>query len=120
MELDITNAKERGRVVQILKAWKEYGLPKDFKAVGIFFGFNPDDGSVYLRNKHSQVAVYDVVSSRLVSFYRTPYAGYVGTLLDLIKLRGDSVEEDKKFHKLDNEFLDVLVEDRIAEIRGGR
>lgn len=66
---------------QLLKAWREQGLPNDFYYGDIKLGFNTHSGCVFLSNEDFQVAMMN--GDNLESFYTDFETGEEGFLDEL-------------------------------------
>lgn len=84
MELELT-----------LKAWRQYGLPKDFNNDEVVPMFNKNSGYVFLTNSDYEVAMLN--GDQLESFYSCPECGHEVFLDDME--HGEKDSECKEYLK---------------------
>lgn len=72
---EITMAKD------LLTAWVDHGLPKDFEDDGVTVMMNTHSGNVFLTNSEYQVAMMN--GDKLESFYNCPECGHEGFQEDM-------------------------------------
>jgi hypothetical protein len=60
-------SRERKMAEQLLRAWREQGLPKDFDPEKVTIMMNTHSGNAFLTNEEYQVAMMN--GNRLESFY---------------------------------------------------
>lgn len=80
--------RERAMAEELLKAWREQGLPEDFDDDEVSIMFNTHSGSVFLTNSEFQVAMMN--GNLLESFYtdfETGEEGFKEELSDEAKNR---------------------------------
>jgi hypothetical protein len=80
--------RERELAEELLKAWREQGLPDDFYNDGVNVSFNLHSGYVFLTNEEYQVAMMN--GDNLESFYtdfETGEEGFLDELSDEAKNR---------------------------------
>lgn len=75
--------RERNLAEQLLKAWREQGLPEDFYEEEVTILFNTYSGCVFLTNSEYQVAMMN--GDKLESFYTDPETGEEGFKEELSK-----------------------------------
>ena len=73
--------RERELAEELLKAWREQGLPDDFYNDGVNISFNTHSGYVFLTNEEYQVAMMN--GDKLESFYTDFETGEEGFLDEL-------------------------------------
>lgn len=73
--------REREMAEELLKAWREQGLPDDFENESVSINFNLHSGYVFLSNAEYQVALMN--GDKLESFYTDFETGEEGFLEDL-------------------------------------
>jgi hypothetical protein len=73
--------RERRIAENLLKAWREQGLPEDFYENEVSIMFNTNSGYVFLTNSEYQVAMLN--GGVLESFYADSKTGEEGFLEDL-------------------------------------
>lgn len=73
--------RERKLAEELLKAWREEGLPEDFNDDNVVIMFNTNSGYVFLTNPDCQVAMLN--GDKLESFYSCPYCGHEGFLEEM-------------------------------------
>ena len=74
-------ARERAMLEDLLKAWREQGLPDDFYEDEVNVMFNMNSGNVFLTNSEYQVAM--LADDKLESFYSCPECGHEGFKADM-------------------------------------
>jgi hypothetical protein len=100
---------ERVKLVELLTAWNDNGLPEDFYNDEVVPMMNFNSGHVFLTNSEYQVAMINPETDMLESFYYTPYSGHEGfanELKELFESDGDSWNQ---------EDIDYLIELGIIE-----
>jgi len=75
--------RERKMAEDLLRAWREQGLPDDFHYDEVTIMFNTHSGYVFLTNADFQVAMLN--GDKLESFYSDPETGEEGFREDLSK-----------------------------------
>ena len=75
-DLSYFSCYELGNLVDLLNAWKEQGLPKDFYDNEVVPMLNRDSGNVFLTNSEYQVAMLN--GSKLDIFNICPVCGCEG------------------------------------------
>lgn len=75
-DLSDFGARERKMAEELLKAWREQGLPEDFDADKVTVMMNKNSGNVFLTNSEFQVAMMN--GDTLESFYSCPQCGHEG------------------------------------------
>ena len=73
--------REIEMVEDLLKAWREQGLPKDFNFDEVRPHMNRNSGNVFLSNSDYQVAMMN--GEKLESFYSCPECGHEGFIEDM-------------------------------------
>lgn len=73
--------REREMAEELLKAWREQGLPEDFEENKVVIMMNINSGYVFLTNSDYQVAMMN--DDKLESFYTCPYCGHEGFIEDM-------------------------------------
>jgi hypothetical protein len=73
--------RERQMAEELLKAWREQGLPDDFDNEGVNINLNTHSGYVFLSNEEYQVAMMN--GDKLESFYTDFETGEEGFLEEL-------------------------------------
>lgn len=73
--------RERQMAEELLRAWREQGLPEDFHYDEVTIMFNTHSGCVFLTNSEYQVAMMN--GDRLESFYTDFETGEEGFLEEL-------------------------------------
>lgn len=68
--------RERKMAEELLRAWREQGLPDDFDDDKVTIMMNHNSGNVFLTNAEYQVAMMN--GDTLESFYTCPYCGHEG------------------------------------------
>lgn len=68
--------RERELAEELLRAWREGGLPSDFNDDGVTVMMNTQSGNVFLTNSDYQVAMMN--GDDLESFYSCPECGHEG------------------------------------------
>ena len=86
-DLSKFGARERRMAEDLLKAWRENGLPADFADDDVTVAMNTQSGYVFLTNADYQVCMEE--GGRLESFYSCPECGEEGTWADSIKEHGE-------------------------------
>jgi hypothetical protein len=71
-------SREREMAEDLLRAWREQGLPKDFVNDKVVIMMNINSGNVFLSNSEFQVAMLN--GENLESFYSCSYCGFEGFL----------------------------------------
>lgn len=74
-------ARERRMVEELLKAWREQGLPEDFYNEKVTTMMNMQSGCVFLTNSEFQAAMMN--DNKLESFYSCPQCGHEGFLEEM-------------------------------------
>jgi len=98
-DLSDFGSREREMAEELLKAWREQGLPEDFYDVQIMMNFN--SGNVFLTNDDCQVAMMN--GNKLESFYTLPYEGEEGFAEDFIDAKEDA------YHREDWEYIQEVI-----------
>lgn len=80
-DLSKFGARERKMAEDLLKAWREQGLPVDFNDDETTIAMNMNSGYVFLTNSDYQVAMMN--GDTLESFYLCPECGHEGFLEDM-------------------------------------
>jgi hypothetical protein len=80
-------SRERKMTEELLKAWREQGLPDDFYDDETVVAMNKNSGNVFLTNSDYQVAMMN--GDKLESFYSCPQCGHEG-FLDEMEHEGNS------------------------------
>lgn len=93
--------RERKMAEELLRAWREQGLPEDFYDDEVSIMLNINSGYVFLTNADYQVAMLN--GDKLESFYVSPYEGREG-FCDELAYEYDSM------HPEDKEWLNELRE----------
>lgn len=105
-------ARERLMAENLLKAWREQGLPEDFYEDEVTIMMNTSSGNVFLTNEDCQVAMLN--GDTLESFYYTPYSGHEGFLEDLIEsLDNERWEQEDLEYLLDSPAISESQKERI-------
>lgn len=105
-------ARERLMAENLLKAWREQGLPEDFYEDEVTIMMNTISGNVFLTNADYQVAMLN--GDTLESFYYTPYSGHEGFLEDLIEsLDNERWEQEDLEYLLDSPAISESQKERI-------
>ena len=75
---DLSNfgSRERKMLVELLNAWREQGLPRDFSAEEVVPMMNQNSGCVFLTNSDFECAMMN--GDKLESFYNCPECGHEG------------------------------------------
>lgn len=73
--------RERKKIEELLKAWREQGSPEGFYGNEVTIMMNRNSGNVFLTNSEYQVAMMN--SDNLESFYSCPYCSHEGFLEDM-------------------------------------
>lgn len=93
MENAVTNdltrfgARERYMAEELLRAWREQGLPEDFWEDEVTITMNTSSGYVFLTNSDYQVAMMN--GAKLESWYSCPICGHEGFKEDMAHGEGD-------------------------------
>ena len=87
--------REIEMVEELLKAWREQGLPKDFYNSDVVPMMNQSSGNVFLTNEDFQVAMMN--GDTLESFYSCPICGHEGFLEEME--HGEDNEECQEYLK---------------------
>lgn len=74
-------SREIKMVEDLLKAWREHGLPKRFNDYEVTVMMNQNSGNVFLVNIDHDIAMMN--DDKLESFYSCPYCGHEGFLEDM-------------------------------------
>lgn len=85
-DLSQFGARERKMAEDLLRAWREHGLPSDFADEDVTVAMNRNSGYVFLTNSEYQTAIE--TDGRLESFYSCPECGEEGTWSDSIEDHG--------------------------------
>lgn len=75
-DLSEFGSREREMAEELLKAWREQGLPEDFNGDKVTVNMNKNSGFVFLSNSDYQVAMMN--GDDLESFYSCPQCGHEG------------------------------------------
>lgn len=86
-DLSEFGSRERAMAEELLKAWREQGLPEDFDDTKVQVFMNMNSGYVFLSNEDFQVAMMN--GDKLESFYSCPECGHEG-FLDEMAHEGNS------------------------------
>ena len=80
---DLSRFGHRERILaeELLKAWREQGLPEDFYDDDVVIMFNTHSGNVFLTNSDFQAAMMN--GEKLESFYVCPICGHEGFAEDM-------------------------------------
>ena len=99
-DLSDFGTREREMAEELLRAWREQGLPGDFDDDNVVIMMNFSSGNVFLTNDDCQVAMMN--GDKLESFYSLPYGG--GALEEGFL---EDFEDAKKgdYHKEDWEYI---------------
>jgi hypothetical protein len=100
-------SRERGMLIELLTAWNNQGLPKDFDVAGVTPMMNMNSGNVFLTNEEFQVAMMN--GDSLESFYTLPYGGEEGFLDELIAIDPDTLNQE------DIDYIRELVEQSASK-----
>jgi len=100
-DLSDFGSREREMAEELLKAWREQGLPDDFDDDDVQIMMNFSSGNVFLTNSDCHVAMMN--GDKLESFYNLPYGGEEGFAEDF----EDAKEED--YHKEDWEYIQEIL-----------
>lgn len=73
--------RERCMAEELLKAWREHGLPEDFNDDEVRIAFNTNSGCVFLTNSDYQTAMMN--GDKLESWHNCPYCGHEGFKEDM-------------------------------------
>ena len=93
--------RERAIAIELMTEWNNGNLPSDFEGDNIKVMMNTTSGNVFLTNDEYQVAMINDKSSKLESYYTSPYSGIEG-------FYGDLVDEYESMHEEDKEWFDDL------------
>ena len=74
-------SRERKMAEDLLKVWREQGLPIDFYDENVTIMMDTNSGNVFLTDSEYRVARMN--GDRLESFYSCPYCGHKGFLEDM-------------------------------------
>lgn len=85
--------REREIAEQLLKAWREQGLPNDFYEEKVTIMSNNNSGNVFLTNSECQVVM--MCGEKLESFYTCPECGHEGFLEDMT--HGEDTKECQEY-----------------------
>lgn len=80
-DLSKFGSRERYMMENLLKAWREQGLPEDFYNDGVTIMMNNNSGYVFLTNSDYQVAMLN--GDTLESFYSCHICGHEGFLEEM-------------------------------------
>lgn len=69
-------SRERLMLVELLQAWREQGLPKDFSCDEVHPMMNKMSGNVFLTNSNYEVAMMN--GDKLETWYNCPNCGHEG------------------------------------------
>lgn len=69
-------SRERAMLIEVLRAWRDQGLPDDFYQDEVVPMMNRNSGNVFLTNSEYQVAMMN--GDKLESFYSCPNCGHEG------------------------------------------
>lgn len=95
-DLSKFGARERQMAEDLLRTWREQGLPEDFSDDEVTIMMNLNSGNVFLTNSDFQVAMMN--GDKLESFYSCPYCGHEG------------FKEDMEHTPKDQDCTDYLIE----------
>jgi len=76
LDLSKFGARELEMTEELLRAFREQGLPDDFEDEGLSIMLNTHSGYVFFTNSEYQVAMMN--GDKLESFYSCPYCGHEG------------------------------------------
>jgi hypothetical protein len=91
----VSFSRERGMLIDIMRAWGDTGLPADFDECNIRPAFNRNSGYVFLVNDEHQVCM--LRDGKLESFYTSPYEGKEGFFDELLEEYADMHPEDQRW-----------------------
>lgn len=80
-DLSKFGSREREMAEELLREWREQGLPKDFNDDEVTVMMNTNSGNVFLTNSDFQVAMMN--GDDLESFYTCPECGHEGFKEDM-------------------------------------
>jgi len=80
-DLSRFGSRERKMTEDLLRAWREQGLPEDFNEDEVTVAMNTNSGNVFLTNSEYEVAMMN--GDKLESFYSCPICGHEGFLEDM-------------------------------------
>jgi hypothetical protein len=89
----VSCARERCLLIDIMRAWGETGLPKDFGDTEVRPAFNRNSGYVFLVNDEYEVCM--LRDGKLESFYTSPSAGEEGFFDELAEMYPEMDAEDQ-------------------------
>jgi hypothetical protein len=87
--------REIKMVSELLNAWINHGLPRDFESDEVVPMMNTSSGNVFLTNSEYQVAMLN--GDKLESFYSSPYEGKEGFFEELLEEYSDMHREDQEW-----------------------
>lgn len=73
--------RERKMAEDLLRTWREKGLPEDFYDEEVIIMMNDSSGNVFLTNTDYQVAMMN--REKLESFYTCPICGHEGFINEM-------------------------------------
>lgn len=77
-------ARERKMLEDLMRAWREHGLPRDFNDDEVTAAMNRNSGYVFLTNSDYQIAMEE--DGKLESFYNCPECGAEGLFAEIENL----------------------------------
>lgn len=80
-DLSDFGSRERAMAEELLKAWREQGLPDDFDIDNVTIMMNKNSGCVFLSNSEFQAAMMN--GDKLETFYSCPECGHEGFAEDM-------------------------------------
>jgi len=80
-DLSKFGSRERHMAEELLKAWREQGLPDDFYDEDVTIMMNYNSGCVFLTNSEYQAAMMN--DDKLETWYNCPYCGHEGFKEDM-------------------------------------
>jgi hypothetical protein len=86
-------ARERSMLIDLLVAWREQGLPRDFDLGRVVPMMNTNSGNVFLTNEEFQVAMMN--GDKLESFYSCPICGHEGFAEDMEHNSDDNIYNEE-------------------------
>lgn len=100
---------QRKKLIKLLEAWNEHGLPDEFYDDNVRPALNSSSGEVFLVNDDYQVLMMN--GSRLEEWYSLPYEGGEGFLEDLLEEWFDYHEEDREYlyHRAQGRGLELAL-----------
>lgn len=82
-DLSRFGARERSMAEDLLRAWREQGLPDDFEDDEVVIMFNTHSGNVFLTNSEYQAAML-TDDDKLETWYSCPICGHEGFKADML------------------------------------